>query len=94
MQNYAYPINPDWSLEETIHVIEFLAIVEQSYENSAPKAEFALKYQKFKQVVTSISGEKQIDKEFEEQSGFSIYRAVKEYKRIKDIDKEKSIKVK
>lgn len=82
MQNYAYPIDSDWSTDETVKVVEFLTAVEQVYESSMDVKEFSIKYQKFKEVVTSISGEKKLDKVFQSESGYSIYQAVKLMKEL------------
>lgn len=86
MQNYAYPLDADWSIEETIKVVEFLAAVEQVFETSIYLDEFTTKYQRFKEVVTSISQEKKIDREFQVLTGFSTYRAIQ---KMKEMNKEK-----
>ena len=38
-------------------------------------------YRRFKEIVPSKAEEKKIDKEFEEVSGYSIYRAIQRAKR-------------
>ncbi|MBS4457012.1 UPF0223 family protein [Tuanshanicoccus lijuaniae] len=80
MQNYPYPIDMDWSMDETIKVVDFFAAVEEVYETGIDASAFEAKYKTFKSVVTSISEEKQLDKAFASQSGYSIYQAVKAFK--------------
>ena len=41
------------------------------------RKEFMSAYRKFKEIVPSIAEEKRLGKEFEEVSGYSLYRAVK-----------------
>lgn len=76
MDNYSYPIDPEWSREEMIAVIDFLNLVEQANEGGVETAVFLAGYQKFKQVIRSIGEEKKIGREFESASGYSLYRTV------------------
>ncbi|MBO1307020.1 UPF0223 family protein [Enterococcus sp. 669A] len=76
MDNYSYPIDPDWSREEMVAVIDFLNLVEQANEGGVETAVFLAGYQKFKQVIRSIGEEKKIGREFEAASGYSLYRTV------------------
>lgn len=75
---YQYPLNPDWTTEEIITVIQFLTLVEAVYEGGVASEDFRLAYGQFKQIVTSIGEEKQLGKSFEMSSGYSIYQAVKQ----------------
>ena len=77
MQNYAYPIDPDWTTEEIVVVVELFSAVEQAYEGGVPLAKFQTLYQQFKQIVTSIGEEKRLDRHFQAASGYSLYRVVK-----------------
>ncbi|MGY4105675.1 UPF0223 family protein [Ignavigranum ruoffiae] len=77
MQTYQYPIDPDWTTDEIIKVVSFLNVVEKAYESQISCQEFDQHYQAFKEVVDSIAGEKQIDRQFNEVSGYSIYQLVK-----------------
>lgn len=76
MKNYQYPIDPDWSNEDIVHVITFLNAVESTYEQGIHFEKFQKAYNQFKDVVPSKSQEKQMGKKFEDISGYSIYRAV------------------
>ncbi len=80
MDNYSFPINPDWTNEEIVHVVNFLAAVEQAHREGISREELVPLYRQFKTVVTSISGEKQLDKAFKKQSGYSIYAVTKQLK--------------
>ncbi len=84
MSNYSYPIQDDWTKDEMIAVVDFLTKVEAAYESGISRDEFTHHYQKFKHVVNSISGEKQMDKAFQQTSGYSIYQVVKYLKQHPD----------
>ena len=91
MSNYQYPIDPDWTTEEIVMVIDFLNIVEQAYEASIMVERFDDQYQRFKEVIPSISGQKKIDRQFEEVSGYSIYKLV-QYRKSLTNEKKLSMK--
>ncbi len=80
MDNYSFPINPDWNNDEIIVVVNFLSGVEKAYVSGISRTELANLYKAFKTVVTSISGEKQLDREFKKASGLSVYSVVKQLK--------------
>ena len=48
------------------------------------------KWLRFKEIVPSKAEEKKIDKEFQEVSGYSIYRAIQ---RAKEIEEQKLVKM-
>ncbi|WP_440895176.1 UPF0223 family protein [Amphibacillus sp. Q70] len=75
--DYHYPIDSSWSTEETIIVVEFLALVEKAYQGSVSRAELLNQYRAFKEIIPSKSEEKTIGKEFEQASGYSLYHTVK-----------------
>lgn len=79
--NYHYPIDQSWSTDETIIVVEFLALIEKAYQGSISRAELLNQYRSFKKIVPSKSEEKTIDKEFEQASGYSLYRTVQKAKK-------------
>ncbi|MEO1770725.1 UPF0223 family protein [Candidatus Enterococcus ferrettii] len=81
MDNYSYPIDPEWSREEMIAVIDFLNLVEQANEGGVDTQAFLVGYQKFKQVIRSIGEEKKIGREFESVSSYSVYRTVQAAKK-------------
>lgn len=87
MANYSYPIELDWSHDEMATVIALWNAVEAAYERGIETRVFQQAYRDFKQVVKSIGEEKRLGREFEEASGYSLYRVVQmsktDSKRIK-----------
>ena len=77
MANYSYPIDMDWTHEEMTSVIKFLNMVELAYEKGVPAAKVMEAYKEYKQVVPSQAQEKTMGKQFERESGYSLYRVVK-----------------
>lgn len=76
-ENYTYPMDFTWTTEEMTAVISFFNQVEAFYESKVSKSEFLSYYQAFKQVVPSKMQEKQLGRDFEAASNYSLYRAVK-----------------
>lgn len=74
---YNYPLDYTWSTDDIINVVALYNAVEQAYEKGIKKDEFLKAYRKFKSIVGTKSEEKQIDKDFEEVSGYSIYKVLK-----------------
>ena len=78
---YTYPIDYDqYTTEEIIVIVEFLALVEEANITKVDPHVLSKKHQAFRNVVNSISIEKQIDRAFEKTSGYSIYKTIKKYK--------------
>ena len=75
--NYSYPLDPSWSTEEITTVLHFLSQVEKAYESKVDRDQLLQAYKAFKIVVPGKAPEKQLDKAFEEASGFSTYQAIK-----------------
>jgi uncharacterized protein YktA (UPF0223 family) len=71
------PISLDWSTEEVIDVIDFFQAVEKAYENGCARENLLSLYRRFKEIVPSKSEEKQLFKQFDEDSGVSCYHTVK-----------------
>ena len=82
--DYHYPIDPSWSTEEIITVVEFLALIEKAYHNSIPREDLLNQYRAFKEIVPSKSEEKTIGNEFEQASGYSLYRTIKKARNEKN----------
>lgn len=87
--SYSYPIDPSWSTTDIINVVNFISIVEKAHEDGVKREDIMLAYTKFKQIVPSMSEEKQIDKKFERDTGCSIYRTIKQAKSAKKGDRIK-----
>lgn len=77
-QNYSYPLNPSWSTAEMETVIAMLRAVEDAYEVGISREELLKRYRAFKQIVNSKAEEKQIGRDFEHESGYVLYRVVKQ----------------
>ena len=77
-QNYSYPLNPSWSTAEMETVIAMLRAVEDAYEVGINREELLKRYRAFKQIVNSKAEEKQIGRDFERESGYVLYRGVKQ----------------
>lgn len=75
---YQYPLNLTWTGEEMAAVISFFNQVESFYETKVSREAFLAAYRAFKAIVPSKMQEKQLDREFEKVSGYSIYRALQE----------------
>ena len=76
-KNYSYPLDFSWSTEELSSVLSFLNQVEKAYEGGVDAQVLLDRYKNFKAVIKSKGEERKIDREFEEASGYSTYRAVK-----------------
>lgn len=76
-KNYSYPLDFSWSTEEISSVLSFLNKVEEAYEKGIEAGKVLDSYRRYKEVVKSKGQERQIDREFEEVSGYSTYRVVK-----------------
>ena len=77
MMDYNYPLDYTWSTEDIIDVMSLYNAVEKAYEEGISKTDFLNAYRKFKNVVGTKREEKQIDKEFQDVSGYSIYKVFK-----------------
>lgn len=83
MPNYSYPIDSDWSVAEMDIVIRLLNAVEAAYESQVSREQVLTCYAAFKKVIPSKMEEKQLGKQFEKKSGYSIYQTVKKAKEAK-----------
>lgn len=77
-ENYTYPLDLNWSTAEMTEVLSFFSQVEKFYESKVEKEVFLTAYATFKKVVPSKMQEKQLGRDFEASSGYSLYRALKE----------------
>lgn len=75
-ENYSYPLDVEWSHQEIICVMNVFQAVEKVYEKGMKGSDFLAVYQAFKQVIKSIGEERGLGKEFEQVSGYSLYRCV------------------
>lgn len=87
MHNYSYPLDETWSQDEIVKVIALYNAVEKAYESSIKSDEFLQKYRSFQQVVPMKMEQKKLDKEFEFESGYSIYQVFKKCRTAKKSEK-------
>lgn len=80
MVEYSYPFSIDWSTEEIIDVVAFFEGIEMAYEKGISRDDLMARYRKFKEIVPSMSEEKTYFREFEEESGYASFPAIKELK--------------
>lgn len=80
MQNYQYPIDMEWTNEEIILVVTLWQALEDSYEKGISAEKFLQAYQGFKSVVKSLGEERQLGREFEKLTGYSLYKTVQQAK--------------
>lgn len=78
---YQYPFSMDWTRDEVIEVISFFQMIEKAYERGVQQSEIMEAYRRFKKIVPSIAEEKRIGKEFEQSSGYSLYRTMQKAKK-------------
>lgn len=81
MKDYQYPLDLDWTTEEIVIVTNMWTAVEQANETGLPVDKFLTTYQQFKTVVKSIGEEKRLGREFENASGYSLYRTLQQAKK-------------
>ncbi|MDT2144640.1 UPF0223 family protein [Enterococcus faecalis] len=81
MKDYQYPLDLDWTTEEMVIVTNMWTAVEQANETGLPVDKFLTTYQQFKTVVKSIGEEKRLGREFENASGYSLYRTLQQAKK-------------
>ena len=81
MKDYQYPLDLDWTTEEMVIVTNMWTAVEQANETGLPVDKFLTTYQQFKTVVQSIGEEKRLGREFENASGYSLYRTLQQAKK-------------
>ncbi|WP_208589387.1 UPF0223 family protein [Gracilibacillus suaedae] len=84
--NYSYPIDETWTTEEIIDVVNYFSLIEKAYEKGVEKQDLVAAYNRYKEIVPSKSEEKQLDKQFEKQSGYVPFRVIKKAKDLSPKD--------
>lgn len=77
-ENYSYPLDPEWSDQEIAQVVALYNAVESVYETGIKRETFMEKYRTFCQIVPMKMEQRRLDKEFQQESGYSIYQAFKQ----------------
>ena len=77
--NYTYPLMADWSREETIDVLNFYQLVETAYEDNqgVNRKDFLNAYRQFTQIVPSKMEQKQLERQFKQESSYDTYEVFK-----------------
>ena len=83
MEDYNYPLNPEWTTDEMVSVVNLWSKLEEVYEKKVSAEDFLKVYDNFKKVVKSIGEERQLGREFEDASGDSLYHVVKQARQQK-----------
>ncbi|GAA6112481.1 MAG: UPF0223 family protein [Apilactobacillus sp.] len=85
MNNYSYPIFEDWSKEELMTMMQLYNSVEEAYEN--PNGSNAKNivdlYKKFQIINPAKMEQKQIDRDFANISGYSLFKTFKAAQSVK-----------
>ncbi|MBS9336097.1 UPF0223 family protein [Fructobacillus papyrifericola] len=74
--NYQLPIDGNWDTKDMIAVSQLVDAVLQVYENGCDKEQLLDAYHDFLQVMPAKSEQKRFDRDFEEQTGRSIYKTI------------------
>ncbi|MQS52288.1 UPF0223 family protein [Companilactobacillus mishanensis] len=77
-ENYSYPLDGDWTYDDIVKVVALYNAVEAVYEHGIQREEFMQKYRAFCQVVPMKMEQRRLDHDFEQESGYSIYKAFKQ----------------
>ena len=75
--NYQLPIDGNWDVNDMIAVSNLVDAILQVYEGGCDRARLLSAHQQFSQVIPSKAEQKRFDRDFEEQTGRSIYRTMK-----------------
>lgn len=78
--NYAYPLNSGWSVEQMTAVVEACAAVETAYEQGISALILRHKLEEFLAAIPNHGEQRDIMRQFEQESGYSIYLAIKTLK--------------
>lgn len=78
--NYNYPLEQDWSIEETLKVVSFYNAIEKAYEQGIDKTELMEAYRGFSEVVMMKSEQRKLQKAFAEVSGYDAYEVLQKAK--------------
>lgn len=83
-QEYSYPLDPDWTTDEIIKVVEFFEAVETGHVEGITAGELSRHYKNFKSVVPSKSEEKTLFREFKAESGYESFALTRQLKDAED----------
>jgi len=76
-ENYILPIDGNWTVEDIVKISNLVDSVLDVYETGVLKSKLLRRYNEFRDVLPSQSEQKKFDKDFERQTGHSIYKTIK-----------------
>ncbi|GEP19588.1 UPF0223 family protein [Pediococcus argentinicus] len=76
--NFSYPIEEFWSVDELTQVIDFYSKIEKAYDGGVSVKILSASYDNFKKVVPNKSEQKRLFREFEKNSGLASFPIVKQ----------------
>jgi len=76
-ENYILPIDGNWTVEDIVKISNLVDSVLDVYETGVLKSKLLRRYNEFRDVLPAQSEQKQFDKDFERQTGHSIYKTIK-----------------
>ncbi|UQS86461.1 UPF0223 family protein [Nicoliella spurrieriana] len=77
--NYQYPLFEEWNRDELVKVFKLYQLVEDAYElNSGTNCQSLLAaYNDFKKIIPAKGEQRTLEREFEHNSGYNIFKCVK-----------------
>lgn len=78
--DFSYPISYDWSTDEIVDAIALYEAVELTYSKGMERDRLLSLYRRFKEIVPGKAQERNLANEYEELSGYSVYRTIKKAK--------------
>ncbi|AEV95108.1 UPF0223 family protein [Pediococcus claussenii] len=77
-ENFSYPLNEDWNVQEITDVVDFFSLIEKAYESGVARTDMQKKYDLFLRVIPNKSEQKRIFREFRNNSGLEAYTVIKQ----------------
>ncbi|ADG41379.1 UPF0223 family protein [Leuconostoc kimchii] len=75
-ENYTLPIESNWTVEDIVTVSNLIDGVLAVYETGISKRILLERFDQFREVMPAKSEQKQFDRDFEQQTGYSIYKTM------------------
>lgn len=75
-ENYTLPIESNWTVEDIVTVSNLIDGVLVVYETGISKRILLERFDQFREVMPAKSEQKQFDRDFEQQTGYSIYKTI------------------
>ena len=76
-ENYTLPIDGSWTVDDIVVVSHFIDSVLAVYETGVAKNTLMARYAAFREIMPAKSEQKRFDRDFERQTGYSIYQTMK-----------------